>query len=81
MTTYAPRAYSVPMTANEAQNMTGVERAMALDLLDADGVDRLTEDEGGIYIDEVDDDREPDYEPDYDESDMPGYIYNLFFEG
>lgn len=45
--------------------MTGVERAMALDLLDADGIDRLTEDENGIFI------PEPLFE------DVPAYMYGL----
>jgi hypothetical protein len=43
------------MTSTEAQTMTGIERAMALDLLDADPITRLTEDEDGIFIPEVDD--------------------------
>jgi hypothetical protein len=53
------------MTAAEAQKMTGVEKAMALDVLDADGVDRLTEDEGGIFI------------PDPLFEDVPAYMYGL----
>lgn len=46
-------------------NMTGVERAMALDILDADGIDRLTEDENGIFI------------PDPLFEDVPAYMYGL----
>lgn len=42
------------MTNNEAQSMTGRDRAMALDLLDADPITRLAEDEDGIFIPEVD---------------------------
>lgn len=53
------------MTAAEAQKMTGVEKAMALDVLDADGVDRLVEDEGGIFI------------PDPLFEDVPAYMYGL----
>ena len=53
------------MTATEAQNLTGVERAMALDLLDADGIDRLTEDEDGIFV------------PDPLFEDVPAYMYGL----
>lgn len=33
------------MTVADIQNLTGVEQAMALDLLDAETVDRLVEDE------------------------------------
>lgn len=66
------------MTTNEANALAGVERAMALDELDASGVDYLAEDEAGIFVDE-DDDREPDYEPDFDY--IPGYMYSRHFEG
>jgi len=53
------------MTTATAMNMTGVERAMALDILDADGIDRLTEDENGIFI------------PDPLFEDVPAYMYGL----
>lgn len=68
------------MTTNEAKNLTGVERAMALDILDMDGVDRLVEDEAGIFVDEdADEFGEPDFEPDLD--DVPDYIYNIHHYG
>jgi hypothetical protein len=54
------------MTATEAQNLTGVERAMALDILDADGIDRLTEDEDGIFTED---------EATLDFTDVPDYVY------
>lgn len=53
------------MTTETAKSLTGVERAMALDILDADGIDRLTEDEGGIFI------PEPLFE------DVPAYMYGM----
>lgn len=47
--------------------MTGVEKAMALDLLDESPIDRLFEDENGIFIPEADgaEDDDPTYMPEF----------------
>lgn len=57
------------MTVADLNKLAGVERAMILDEFDAQGIDRLAEDEGGIFI------------PDPIFEDVPGYMYFLPNEG
>jgi hypothetical protein len=56
------------MTSTEAKNLTGVDRALALDSLDADPIDRLWENEDGIFT-------EADASMDWD--DVPSYMYGI----
>jgi hypothetical protein len=53
------------MTSTEAQTMTGIERAMALDLLDADPITRLTEDENPYFSGALDGDTEDEAPEDW----------------
>jgi hypothetical protein len=56
------------MTTNDTKNLRGVELALALDLLDESPVDRLWEDEDGIFT-------EADASMDWD--DVPSYMYGI----
>lgn len=56
------------MTTNDTKNLRGVELAMALDLLDADDIDRLTEDEDGIFTED---------EASIDWADVPDYMHGI----